>query len=181
MKFFLMLFFLCFLSHAQVRNYSMIKREILSDIIRQEAFNNGKNFIVSKIDSLNVEHLLKLILEKPYITNFHNPDENFILTTEELQYLSKRIREQYQHQWKEEDFNNRKLIKQSDILECLDKDISNQILMVSDPIFIKNDDTAFIYFANLCCCSAYGNSTLALYTKKGGLWKKSFEIIKDNY
>lgn len=166
---------------AQIRDYEMIKRDQLNDVIRQEAFNKGETFIVTKIDSVNVEHLLKLMLEKPYITNPNMQGENLILTCEELEYLAAAIRRQYKKEWKEGDFSNRKLIQKSDIVECLDKDISNQAIMISDPIYFKSDNTSFIYLANLCCCTGYGNSSLALYTKKEGLWKKSFQIVQDDY
>lgn len=181
MKLSIILFLFTSLSFAQMLNYEMMKKDLLNDVIRQEAFNKGETFIATKIDSVNVEHLLKLMLEKPYITNSDIESENLILTGEELQYLSEGIRRQYKDEWKEEDFSNRKLIKKSDVLECLDKDMNNQVIMISNPIYIKTNNTVFIYLANLCCCTGYGNSSLALYTKKGEIWKKSFEIIKDNY
>jgi|GEM_PF-2456070 len=178
----LLAFFLLisYISNAQYLGHESRKREILSDIIRPEAFNKGETFIAAKIDSANVEHLLKLILEKPYITNFNNQKENLIITAEELEYFAKYVRKQYQDEWKEGDFNNRKVIEQSNILECLYQDINRQVVMVSDPIF-KSDQTIFVYLANLCCCGAYGSSGLYLYTKKDGVWKKSFKIIEEDY
>lgn len=164
-----------------MRNYEMMKKDLLNDITRQEAFHKGETFITTKLDSLNVEHLLKLMLEKPYITNSDTQSENLILTGEELEYLAKAIRTQYKKQWKEEDFSNRKLIKKSDILEYLDKDMNNQVIMISDPVYIKTDNTVCIYLAKICCCTGYESSSLALYTKKGEIWKKSFDIIDDNY
>ncbi|MCR4031530.1 MULTISPECIES: hypothetical protein [Flavobacterium] len=181
MKLLAILLFITSLSSAQIQDYEFIKKNLLNDIIRQEAFNKRETFVVTKIDSVNVEHLLKLMLEKPYITNSDFQNKDLILTGEELQYLSKRLREQYQDEWKEEDFSNRKLIHKSDILACLDKDMSNQVIMISNPIYIKTDNTAFIYLANLCCCTGYGSSSLALYSMKDGVWKKSFEIVEDNY
>ncbi|MBE8726116.1 hypothetical protein [Flavobacterium hungaricum] len=177
----LLTFFLLFscLSNAQGLGYEAEKRELLSDIIRPEAFKL-ETFIATKIDSANVEHLLKLILEKPYITNFSNQERDFIITGEELEYFAKNLRKQYQLEWKEDDFNNRKVIQQSDIPECLDQDINRQVMMVSHPIY-KSDQTIFVYLANLCCCGAYGNSGLFLYTKKDGIWKKSFKIIEEDY
>ncbi|WP_281232871.1 hypothetical protein [Flavobacterium gelatinilyticum] len=178
----LLAFFLLisYLSNAQELGYESRKREILSDIIRKEAFNKGETFITAKIDSANVEHLLKSILEKPYIFNFNNQNENLIITAEELEYFAKNLRKQYQDEWKESDFNNRKVIKQSDIQKCLDQDINRQVVMVSDPIY-KSDQTIFVYLANLCCCGAYGSSGFFLYTKKDGVWKKSFKIIEEDY
>ncbi|MFD1604699.1 hypothetical protein ACFSJW_14910 [Flavobacterium artemisiae] len=179
----LLAFFLLisYLSNAQELGYESRKREILSDIIRTEAFNKGETFITAKIDSANVEHLLKSILEKPYIVNFNNQKENLIITVEELEYFAKALRKQYKNEWKEDDFNNRKVIKQSDIPECLYQDINRKVVMISDPILFKSDQTIFVYLANLCCCGAYGSSGLFLYTKKDGVWKKSFNIIEEDY
>ncbi|WP_289660945.1 hypothetical protein [Flavobacterium panacagri] len=182
MKLSVLLFLFTSLSFAQMRNYEMMKKDLLNDVIRQETFNNkGETFIAKKIDSVNVEHLLKLILEKPYITNPDFQSENLILTGEELEYLSKAIRQQYKNEWQEKDFNNRKLLQKSDILEYLNKDLTSQVLMISKPIYIKSDNTAFIYIASLHRHKGYGNSSLALYTNKDGIWKKSFNIIEDNY
>lgn len=158
-----------------------MKKDLLNDVIRQEAFNKGETFIATKIDSVNVEHLLKLMLEKPYINNSDIESESLILTGEELQYLSEGIRKQYKKEWKEDDFSNRKLIKKSDILEYLDKYTNNQVIMISDPIYIKTDNTVCIYLAKLCRTTGYGSSSIVLYTKKGEIWKKSFDIVEDNY
>ncbi|MBF4472009.1 hypothetical protein [Flavobacterium sp. HJJ] len=161
--------------NAQILNYEMIKREILSDVLRIETIKDGKVFIVSKIDSSKVEYLLKPLLEKPYVSNFNSNGESFMLTNSDIKYLAQKMREQYDAEWKEEDFNNREIIKQSEILQYLKRDNKNQVVIISNPIFIKNDDTVFLYFANLCC-GEINYPNLALYKKINGIWKKWFQI-----
>jgi hypothetical protein len=159
----------------------MNKREIVSDVLRYETKSNGEIFVVSKIDSAAVEYLLKPLLNKPFLNKFNSKGESVMLIKSDIDYLAKRLREQYEIEWKAENFNNHKIIQQSEMFEYLKKYKDNQVVMISDPIYIKNDNTVFIYFTNFCCGELYGNTSLALYKKTDGLWKKWFQISNGSF
>lgn len=61
-------------------------------------------------------------------------------------------------------------------LEHLKDDHDNQVVFISKPLFIRNDELGIAFFANLCCGHIYGYAHLSFYRNQNEIWTRWIDI-----
>ena len=164
-----------FLLFQGFNSFGQLKSEIFKDLLKN-TYQYSKPRIVNKVDSVTVEYHLKRLIEKQNRTFFAEIDESkdsingIQLTPTEKEFLIKSIRKQYKNEWKKEDFDEYQIITFDESVNYLKSSEKNTLVEISNPIFIRDNKIAFIYFANLCC-GKYGRADLSFYRKENGIWK----------
>ena len=64
----------------------------------------------------------------------------------------------------------------SQALEHLKDDHNNQVVFISKPLFIRDDEIGIAFFANLCCGHIYGYVHLSFYRKQNEIWTRWIDI-----
>ena len=151
----IILFFVFYPSFGQTENLSKI---VLNDILKN-TYSYSKPLITNKLDSTSVEYHLKRLIEnkKGYFVSNKNSIDKIKLTKTEQKSIITDIRKQYSSEWKKEDFENFEIINDQESLEYLKQNNKNTLVTISKPIFLRNDEIAFVFFANYCCLE-YGRT-----------------------
>ena len=170
---FILFFFTTVNSTSQTQNRSS---EVLEDIIDRLSNTKGEIKIYSRIDSIQVEAHLKAFIEneqKIYFLKTKYSKDSIILTTNEKRYLLEEIRKQYRREWQQKDFTNNTIISGKSGKAFTNESRRNAIVSISNPIFIRNDEIAFLYYSYSCCGnSGYGHNKLSFYRKSENAWKE---------
>jgi hypothetical protein len=165
---------------GQVDNETKI---FLSDILKYETYKYGEISIAKKLDPKMLEIGLTTLKEKRKYTRILKDSitEVIKLTRKERRKIIQSIREQYETEWEKEDFPENKLINYDELLSYLKKDRNNTIVMISKPVFIRNNEIAIAYFMNLCCGSINGRAQLLFFDKLNGKWRDWISIAGGVY
>ena len=157
-----------------------LKKEIFKDLLNN-TYNYSTPKIVNKLDSVAVEYHLKRLIGKHNRTFFTEMDKSndsvhgIKLTEIEKEFLICSIRKQYKSEWTKKDFAEYKIIKSNESIKYLKSNDKNTLVEISDPIFLRDNEIAFIYFSNLCC-SKYGRADLSFYKKENGKWQRWISV-----
>jgi DNA-binding GntR family transcriptional regulator len=172
-KFTIILFLFSFVnSFAQTEK---LTTEIFQDILKN-TYKYSTPKIVNKLDSLSVEFHLRKLTEKKDRLFFTEIDESkdsihgIKLTQIEKEHLIKSIRKQYKHEWKKTDFKEYEIITSDESINYLKANEKNTLVEISNPIYLRNNEIAFVFFSNFCC-GKYGHTNLSFYKKENGFWK----------
>ena len=135
--------------------------------------------MVSNLDSsfLNY-HLSELKKEESEteFTNRHNGN-TVVLTANEKQYILKLLQHQITLEWTNSQFPNSEMIRFEEVNEYLGKDPNNTIVVISEPIYIRNKSLAIVFFSNLCCGRDIGGFVeLSIFKMENNQWNKYIEI-----
>jgi hypothetical protein len=166
------MFFFLWKSFGQTEKLS---NEVLNDILKN-TYEYSKPKIINKLDSASVEYHLKALIENKKrlftekITDSKDSIKAIFLTKDEKKYLINSIRKQYGEEWKQDDFKNYEIITNEESIKYLNADSKNTLVNISNPIFLRNNEIAFVYFANYCC-KENGHTDLTFYKKENGIWK----------
>ncbi|MEH6538444.1 MAG: hypothetical protein V7719_18760, partial [Psychroserpens sp.] len=72
-------------------------------------------------------------------------------------------------------------VNKTEILEFLKADRNRELKIISKPIFIRNDTIVCLFSTHLCCGDFLGHSTLCLYKKIDGKWKRWIHLTHGDY
>jgi hypothetical protein len=148
-------------------------KKFLKEILENETMKkHGTLSIVSSLDSSIVEfHLRKLIESSDNIFPLSRLklNDSIAITETEKSHLINSLRDQYKIEWKKENFNQYQVIKTDSMLSHLKKG-NTTIAIISKPIFIRNGEIGFAFFANFCCGHINGSVNLSFYKKENMTW-----------
>lgn len=146
-----------------------ISKDFIQDILEYETMKKGELSIVSGIDPSFVESHLKSLTKNKTFISMKDSKEFIKLSEKERKLLIDSLRQQYKTGINKDDFPLLPFIENYNMLSYLKKDINNTVAMMSNPIFIRNGEIAFGFFANFCCGGIYGNVKLGFY--KNNKWR----------
>lgn len=164
--------FLLFVVYANGQN----ENQLLGYVIHTNSLKDYHNVIVAEIDTSIVEFTLRNIKsDKKVYKSIDTSKTQISLTSKEKKYILKSFKEQNAIDWKNEDFGNIKVIKQTQVKEYTGENKQNGYIYISAPVFIRDGSIALVFFANFygdLRKSGGGINNLAFYKLENGSWKK---------
>ena len=131
---------------------------------------------VLKTDSLDI--LVKESTKNSWISECYVFKNTKFFKRNEINIINQRLKKDNQLSWNNRSILNFKIIKDSlfdnSDRDKLVKELNQNILVFSHPIFLKKDKYCVLFF-QFICGNICGASSLALYEKIGKRWKKKEE------
>lgn len=181
-KLFFPLLFLLFLNpysaFAQIDIATKFQEYLISN---QKLILDSETKIANNIDSSWIEyHLIELKdSSEKFLTNINNKD-TITLSIIEMELIISFFRNQENLK-----FSNKQsrysLIDKDEVNDYLKSKKSNQVLYISKPLFIRNNEYAIIFYSTLCCGGIYGQASLSLYKLINNNWTKMTDISSGDF
>lgn len=156
------------------------KDELVESILKLKIYTvYNEPAIVSNLDSSFLHyHLSELEKQESEteFTNRHNGN-SIVLTATEKKHIIKSLKHQLNFEWQNSQFPNSEMITFEQKNEYLGKDPNNTVVVISEPIYIRNKSLAIIFLANLCCGRGIGGFVeLSIFKVEKNQWIKYVEI-----
>lgn len=157
----------------------LLKDSLVENILETKAYTAyNPPAISANIDSNFINYHLKplIIGKKQKFTNRHTKN-TISLTNEEVSYILSSFEQQLKLKWDNSQFPDNEIIEFTLINEYLAKDPKNSVVVISEPIYLKDRSIAVIFFSNLCCGRGIGGFVeLAIYKNNNEVWERYVEI-----
>ena len=176
MKYFIIILLFSNLSHSQTNS---IEKELVRDFIENYTLENGELRIIANWPMKD-----SLIVKKHFDENISEfikqKNDSLKITVEEKNLLSKLYIKSNITKWKDSDFDY-KILDYNETMNYLKSNRDNKVLLISHPIFFRNNTIALVSYANLCCGNIFGSTGLGFLKKENGKWVKAKMINEGAY
>ena len=156
------------------------KDELVESILKSKIYTvYNEPAIVSNLDSsflyYHLSELEKQESETEF-TNRHNGN-SIVLTATEKKHIITSLKHQLNLEWQKSQFPNYEMISFGQLKEYLGKDRNNTVVVISEPVYIRNKSLAIIFLSNLCCGRGLGGFVeLSIFKMEKNQWIKYVEI-----
>lgn len=157
---------------------SIDKEILINQILNDSTYGNGELRIIIELEKNPIEDALKKI---DFAAEFANPESGskIIVSREEKEQIKRGIQSQYGKTIDKKFFNAHKWISYKYIKPYLEQNISpvnsNRVMMITEPVFIRDGEICVIYTLHLCCGFG-GQASLWFYKKDKSDWHKWIPI-----
>ena len=156
------------------------KDEFVESILKSKIYTvYNEPAMVSNLDSSFLHYHLSELKKQESGTEFTNRHNGntIVLTVAEKKHVLKSLKHQLNLEWNNSQFPNSKMITFEQVNEYLGKDPNNTVVVVSEPIYIRNKSLAIIFLSNLCCGRGIGGFVeLSIFRMEKDHWIKYVEI-----
>ena len=161
------------------------KDELVESILKSKIYTvYNEPAIVSNLDSSFLHyHLseLKKQESETEFTNRHNGN-SIVLTATEKKHIITSLKHQLNLEWQKSQFPNYEMISFEQLKEYLGKDRNNTVVVISEPVYIRNKSLAIIFLSNLCCGRGIGGFVeLSIFKMEKNQWIKYVEISSGDF
>ncbi len=122
---------------------------------------------------------VKKLLVKRFDQFMGKGNEAVQLTEAEKNYVISKYVTSYNQAWLEKDF--KPLLEFDKVLPYLQSDDNNTALIISHPIFLRNETVFFVSYTNLCCGELMGSNAELFYRKVNDQWEKWAFVQQGGY
>ncbi|NUY79646.1 hypothetical protein HUK80_01965 [Flavobacterium sp. MAH-1] len=151
---------------------------LIKKILSDSTYGKGELRVIMELEKDPVEDALN---EMESSTEFVNPSDGakIVISKKEKKELIRGIRSQYGKTIDGKFFNGHKWISYKYIKPYLEQSTSrvnsNRVMMITEPVYIRNGEICMIYTLHLCCDFG-GQASLWFYKKEKGNWNKWIPI-----
>ncbi|NUY82752.1 hypothetical protein HUK80_17750 [Flavobacterium sp. MAH-1] len=152
---------------------------IIDNLLKDGSYGDGELRIIPKLEKKIVEFELENLKNNKEFFSPIDKSDRISITKEEQKKIIQEIQMQYGKTLDTKLFSSNKWISidyiKSYLEEKTEYNNSNRVMMISKPVYIRNNTICVVYFMHLCCGSG-GQTSLWFYKKENGNWDKWIPI-----
>ena len=138
---------------------SSIDSAWMADILMRTNSDSTENSLIFKSTN-SIDSIVLTEIERDLIFSFFKNPKNLELTVNPTKFDT---------------------IDINKVLDHLRKNHDNQIVFISQPLFIRQGKIGIVFFANLCCGHIYGHVNFSFYLQENSIWTRWIDMSSGAY
>lgn len=172
--------YLVFLSANVYSQANKPEIAFIKDFLKNSTLDYGEKRLVRNWPVKDSTAVKKVLVEKMEAF-MKTRNQQVALTEEERKYIIDKFIQSYSEPWLEKDLDGITLLDFEDTKPYLKENHNNTILLVSHPIYLRDDHLLFISYTNLCCGQIEGNNGEGFFKKVKNKWEPVEWVSEGSY